>query len=120
MLNLIRFRSMAEYHSDDPEYGQTPVSGEKAYRRYFREARALPVSAPGQWIWEGDPKAILIGPSSEYWHLAFVRHYFTIRSFVDMIKSPEYKRAARHRRAATLDSRLILNRPGIFTSTLKG
>lgn len=109
MLNLLRFHDQAQYQPGDPEYGEPPVSGAEAYRRYGLENRRNPLLPPGERMWLGDPKLMLIGPADEVWHLAFVRNYLTLRSFVDLISSPEYRLAARHRRAAVADSRLILN-----------
>lgn len=114
MLNLLRFRAEAAYANDDPEAGDT-VTGAEAYRRYSDEAGAIFEGLGGTQAWLGTPELMLIGPEDERWDLAFVARYPSARAFVDMVKTPAYRRAVRHRNAAVADSRLIRcreERPG--------
>lgn len=108
MLNMLAFRPIALYTPDDPEYGAPEITGEAAFRRYVRENARNPVRAPGGMAWQGQPLASLIAPPAERWDLVFVRTYDTVSSFVEMISSPEYRKARRHRAAAVAASRLIV------------
>lgn len=107
MLNLLRFRDVAEYAPEDPEHGETPVAGALAYARYARETEAVVLAAGGGQDWIGRPMASVIAPADERWDHAFVARYPSARAFMDMVKNPDYQRAVRHRTAATADSRLL-------------
>ena len=107
MLNLVRFRVVAEYASVDPEHGAPSMSGAEAYRCYSEAATPIFERVGGTQVWIGKPELTLIGPTDEHWDLAFIARYPTAQSFVDMLKDPDYNRATRHRTAAVADSRLI-------------
>lgn len=107
MINLVRFRAEAAYAEDDPEYGQAPVSGEEAYRRYAQETEPLVLSLGGSQNWVGQPMLTVIGPEDESWDHAFVARYPSAQTFMDMVRNPDYQKAVRHRTAAVADSRLI-------------
>lgn len=107
MLNLIKFRDVADYGANNPEYMEPSVSGRDAYARYSAEAEGVFRKAGGLQLWIGQPQAILIGSTEERWDLAFVAYYPTVSAFVELVKSSEYQHATIHRSAATLDSRLI-------------
>ena len=107
MINLVQFRETAAYAEDDPEFGEAPVSGEEAYRRYAAETEALVLSLGGSQDWVGLPMLTVIGPEDEAWDHAFVARYPSADTFMDMVRNPDYQKAVRHRTAAVSDSRLI-------------
>ena len=107
MLNLLRFRNVADYAPADPEHGAPAMTGAEAYRCYSDAATPIFERVGGTQVWIGMPELTLIGPVDERWDLAFIARYPTAQSFVDMLKDPEYNRATRHRTAAVADSRLI-------------
>lgn len=111
MLNLLRFLDHAEYGPADPERDSAQVSGRDAYQRYSAEAEPILRSVGGTLIWVGQPRTMFIGPSDEVWSLAFVACYPTVQAFIDMVKSEAYQRAARHRTAGIMDSRLVVCSP---------
>jgi uncharacterized protein (DUF1330 family) len=84
-----------------------PVSGREAYERYSAQAEGAFKRVGGRQLWIGEPTANVIGPIDDSWDLVFVAYYPSVRSFIDMVKSPDYQGAARHRTAALADSRLI-------------
>lgn len=106
MLNLVRLHARARY-----EDGRE-ATGAEAYAAYGRESGPIFRRLGGRILWSGQPHLMLIGPESETWDLAFVAAYPTGQAFVDMIRDAEYQRAAVHRTAAVLDSRLIRMDPG--------
>ncbi len=55
----------------------------------------------------GRPEAVLTGPLTERWDLAFIAEYPSSLAFAEMIRDPEYKEHVKHRQAAVEDSRLI-------------
>lgn len=101
MLNLVRFRSIAQY-DDGPK-----VSGAEAYRTYGKETGPIFARVGGSIIWRGKPEAVLTGPSDEQWDTGFIARYPDAAAFFAMITDPDYKIAVKHRQAAVLTSRLI-------------
>lgn len=107
MLNLLRFRCVAEYQEVDLEHAAPSVTGRFAYEKYSEEVEAVFSAAGGRQIWIGQPKITVIGPQDESWNLTFIAYYPTVQAFVNMVKTDIYQRATRHRTAALQDSRLI-------------
>lgn len=107
MLNLLRYREVADY-SDSPELDPgEPISGREAYQRY--SAGVLPILAAlgGGIELFGACTGTLIGPDDEAWDdIALVR-YPSTPAFVQMVTSAEYQAIQGHRSAALADSRLI-------------
>ncbi len=110
MLNLVRFRAVARYPTDHP-LAEAGIGGREAYRRYGLESGPVFARVGGQVIWSGRPEVVLIGPSDECWHTAFVAAYPSASAFLEMITDGEYRLAVVHRQAAVLTSRLIRMSP---------
>lgn len=107
MLNLIRFREYAQYKPSDPEAAQKLVSGREAYGRYSSESAPLYKSAGGRQLWVGTSQLVLVGPQDEQWDLVFLAYYPSAQAFIDMVKSPAYQQATRHRTAGVSEARLV-------------
>jgi uncharacterized protein (DUF1330 family) len=108
MINLLRYRDRAAYpEGTDAE----PCSGRDAYRRYGQVSIGLITTVGGQVIWQGSPKAVLIGAPGEKWHKALLVRYPSKRAFLEMMSSPDYQAITVHRTAALEDSRLIATVP---------
>ena len=108
MINLLRYREHAAYPEGS---GAEPCSGREAYRRYGQASIGLIIAVGGQVIWQGSPKAVLIGAPGEEWHKALLVRYPSKRAFLDMVSSADYQAIAVHRTAALEDSRLIATVP---------
>jgi len=106
MLNLIRLRARAAYPADHPNHGKE-MSGLEAYREYGRTAGPIFRRLGGRQVWAGRPEAVLTGPITERWDLAFIAEYPSSLAFAEMIRDPEYREHVKHRQAAVDDSRLI-------------
>lgn len=102
MLNLLRFRDVAEYKGVPAAY-----SGREAYRRYseFTLPRLAEIGAAV--IFMGAAKGALIGPPDEKWDEVLLVRYPSVEDFMGMLAAPDYFEATRHRTAALEDSRLI-------------
>ena len=108
MLNLVRFRDRAAYEDG------TIATGREAYAAYSRETAPILKALGGRIVWSGKPQLMLIGPAAdegEAWDIAFIAEYPTAQAFIDMIRNPDYQKAALHRTAAVADSRLIRMAP---------
>ena len=103
MLNLLRFREVAQYAD-----GSDGISGRDAYlRRYARASLEHVTRVGGEVVWSGEAHASLIGPADEEWDLVLLVRYPSIGAFVSMVMDPEYQQVAEHRTAALADSRLV-------------
>lgn len=106
MLNLIRLKEWASYPADHP-YQPKQMSGADAYREYGRTSGPIFRRVGGRQVWVGRPEAVLTGPPTEHWDLAFIAQYPNALAFAEMIRDPEYREHVKHRQAAVEDSRLI-------------
>jgi hypothetical protein len=106
MLNLIKFRELAEYPAGHPMHGKG-LTGLEAYAIY-REGFQRLVSGDGAaMVWEARQECVVTGPEGE-WDEAFVMGYPSSAAFMAMVKNAEYIRdVVPHRTAAVADSRLI-------------
>ena len=103
MLNLLKFRDVAEYGSRGPQ----GLTGREAYKQYSKAVVPLVFEVGGQPLWMGDVRGSLIAPEGESWDEVILVHYPSRAAFVRMVRSNAYQAAMHHRTAALLDSRLI-------------
>ncbi|MEL7310553.1 MAG: DUF1330 domain-containing protein [Pseudomonadota bacterium] len=101
MLNLVRLREIATYPS-----GET-CSGLEAYRRYGEGSGPVFARVGGTIVWRGKPENVLIGPSDELWHVAFIARYPNAGAFLEMVTDATYREVVVHRQAGVQTSRLI-------------
>ena len=102
MLNLLKFREVAEYKGEPADY-----SGREAYRRYSEVALKKLAEIGARVTYAGDMKATLIGPEGEQWDEVLLVRYPSKQAFFGMMQQPDFFEATRHRTAALADSRLI-------------
>ena len=106
MLNLIKFRDLAEYPADHPNHGKG-LSGREAYAIYGTAFQALVADDGAAMVWQAPLECVVTGPPGE-WDEAFVMGYPDSGTFMAMVKNPRYvAEALPHRTAAVADSRLI-------------
>jgi len=106
MLNLIRFRDLADYPAGHPNHGKG-LSGREAYAIYRAGFQALVAGSGAAMVWEAPLECTVTGPADE-WDEGFVMGYPTSSAFLAMVRNPEYIRdVVPHRTAAVADSRLI-------------
>jgi hypothetical protein len=107
MLNLLRFREVADY-SESPELTPTnPVSGEQAYRLYMEHTRPFLQQSGGEVLFFGKGGPFLIGPPDERWDAAMLVRQDSIASFMAFASNQDYLAGMGHRVAALEDSRLL-------------
>lgn len=107
MLNLIRFRDVADY-SDYPELApQEPISGEKACEIYSTHTLPLLAEVGGQVIFMGTGGSLLTGPAEARWDRVLLIRYPNLGAFLTMTQSTDYTAGGGHRTAALADSRLL-------------
>jgi uncharacterized protein (DUF1330 family) len=104
MLNLLRFRDLAEYEAGASGGG---VTGREAYDRYSRAVIPLLLEVGGAPIWRGNARMSVIAPEGEEWDEVVLVQYPSRKAFLRMVRSRAYGAILHHRTAALRDSRLI-------------
>ena len=106
MLNLIKFRDLAEYPEGHPNHGKG-LTGREAYAIYKEGFQRVVAQDGAAMVWEAPMECTVTGPAGE-WDEAFVMGYPNSGLFMAMVKNEEYVRdVVPHRTAALADSRLI-------------
>lgn len=111
MLNLVRFRDLANYPGDH-ELARDGLTGAEAYALYGKHTAAILASVGGSILWSAKFESTLIGPTDEVWNAMFIARYPSGHAFLAMISDPDYQRAVVHRQAGVATSRLIRTKPG--------
>lgn len=106
MLNLLKFRDLAEYPADHELHGKG-LTGREAYAIYEQRFQALVADDGAAMVWQAPLECMVTGPADE-WDAGFVMGYPHAGVFMAMVKNEAYVRdALPHRTAALADSRLI-------------
>jgi len=107
MLNLLRFRTTADYSATLHLAPQTPITGEDAYRLYMEHTRPYLEKAGGSVLFVGRGGKFLIGPAEESWDAAMLVRQASAAAFLAFATNQEYMSGMGHRVAALEDSRLL-------------
>ncbi len=107
MLNLLRFREVADYSATPHLAPKEPVSGEQAYRRYMEHTEPFLAASGGSLLFSGRGGPFLIGPPDERWDAALLVRQRSVADFIAFAQNPEYLAGMGHRQAALEDSRLL-------------
>jgi uncharacterized protein (DUF1330 family) len=103
MLNLNRYRALAEYGDGRAE----KVSGRDAYLRYGVIAFAAIGSVGGQILWSTDAHDVVIGCEHDRYDEVVAVWYPSRAAFVRLAEYPGYLDALAHRHAALEQATLI-------------
>jgi uncharacterized protein (DUF1330 family) len=107
MLNLLRFRKVADYAASPELAPEQPITGAEAYGRYIAHTMPYLKESGGDLLFLGDGGAFLIGPPEERWDLAMLVKQASVESFMAFASNPAYLAGMGHRIAAVEDSRLL-------------
>jgi len=107
MLNLLRFRAVADYSATPELAPEQPVSGEDAYRRYMSHTMPYLEKSGGRLLFYGRGGSYLIGPSDERWDAAMLVEQSIPAAFMAFASDAGYLAGIGHRTAALADSRLL-------------
>lgn len=107
MLNLLRFREVADYSATPDLAPPEPVSGAEAYRLYIQHTLPYLEASGGEVVFLGEGGQFLIGPAGERWDMAMLVRQRSVQDFMAFASNPEYMRGIGHRTAALEDSRLL-------------
>jgi len=107
MLNLLRFRAVADYSATPDLAPASPISGAQAYDRYMHHTLPLLQDSGGELLFAGQGGPFLIGPDAEGWDYVLLVRQQSIAAFMAFASHAEYQRGIGHRIAALEDSRLL-------------
>lgn len=107
MLNLMRFRLVADYSAHPSLAPAEPISGEAAYRLYMEHTLPFLKSSGGEVLFYGKGGPFLIGPGAERWDAAMLVRQSSVASFLAFASNHGYLAGLGHRVAALEDSRLL-------------
>jgi hypothetical protein len=107
MLNLLRFRTEADYSAHPGLAPATPTSGAEAFNRYIAHTLPYLKESGGELLFLGAADCFLIGPAEERWDLAMLVRQSSVQSFMAFAGNADYLAGLGHRTAALADSRLL-------------
>jgi hypothetical protein len=107
MLNLLRFREVADYTAHPQLTPTTPISGAEAFDRYIRHTLPFLRESGGELLYLGAAGPYLIGPSDESWDLAMLVRHASTQTFLAFERHEPYLAGIGHRTAALADARLL-------------
>jgi hypothetical protein len=107
MLNLLRFRPIADYATAPELAPEKPISGEAAYKLYMSHTMPHLESSGGRLLFYGRGGSLLIGPPDERWDAAMLVEQSSPAAFMAFASNADYLAGIGHRIAALEDSRLL-------------
>ena len=87
MLNLLRFRDVADYAAHPELAPETPISGAEAYQRYAAHALPFVEAAGGELLYSGRGGPYLIGPEDGRWDLVLLVKHQSAQAFLSHLRS---------------------------------
>ena len=107
MLNLLRFRELADY-SDDPQLAPAvAISGRAAFELYIEHTIPFLRETGGDLVYLGSGGDYLIGPAEEGWDMAMLVRQRSVEDFLAFASHEAYLAGIGHRTAALSDSRIL-------------
>ena len=107
MLNMLRFREIADYSATPELAPDTPISGAAAFQRYIDHTLPYLRETGGDLTFLGAGGPFLIGPEAERWDLVMLVRQQSVESFLAFSSHQAYLAGIGHRTAAIEDSRLL-------------
>jgi hypothetical protein len=107
MLNLMRFREIADYTANPELAPAAPIRGAEAFDRYIRHTLPFLRESGGDVTFLAAGGALLIGPEAERWDMAMLVRQSSLASFLAFANHAGYLAGLGHRTAALEDSRLL-------------
>lgn len=107
MLNLLRFRDIADYAHAPHLAPAQPIPGREAYAHYEAGIAPLLAAAGGAVLFSGTGGAWFIGPEGAGWDRVLLVRQASLEAFFAFASDPEARDIGHHRTAALADSRLL-------------
>lgn len=107
MLNLLRFRDIADYTATPELAPVAPISGTEAFSRYMSHTLPYLEASGGSLLFIGEGGTFFIGPAAERWDRAILVRQSSVENFIAFASHEGYLAGYGHRLAAVADSRLL-------------
>ena len=107
MLNLLRFRRVADYSAFPSLAPPEPISGSEAYDLYVEHTLPFLKESGGDLLFYGEGGPFLIGPEEDRWDRVMLVRQNSIEDFIAFASHAGYLKGIGHRGAALEDSRLL-------------
>ncbi len=107
MLNLLRFRDVADYAATPDLAPEAPISGAEAYDLYMEHTLPHLKESGGDVAFLGEGGPFLIGPPEARWDLVLLVRHKSVETFLSFASNEAYLGGMGHRLAAIEDSRLL-------------
>lgn len=108
MLNLLRFRAVADYSRHPERAPAQPLSGAAAFDLYVERTLPHLRESGGELLFMGTGGPLFIGPDTERWDRAMLVRQSSVEAFIAFASHETYQsEAIAHRTAALEDSRLL-------------
>ena len=107
MLNLLRFKEIADYSQYSDIAPITPITGKEAYQIYIDQTLPFLEKSGGEIMLLGKSEHLFSGPMEEKWDLVMIIKQKSLNSFLSFASDPQYQVVIGHREAAIVDSRLL-------------
>ena len=107
MLNLLRFRAVADYAANPELAPSAPISGAAAFERYVAHTLPYLTRSGGSLMFMGEGGPFLIGPAEERWDRVMLVRQSSVQSFLAFAQDVGYLAGLGHRTAALAESRLL-------------
>jgi hypothetical protein len=107
MLNLLRFRDVADYSANPELMPPDPISGAEAFQQYIDHTLPFLKESGGDVVFLGQGGRYLIGPQDEQWDFVMLIRQNSLSDFLAFSSNQDYLAGLGHRTAALEDSRLL-------------
>ena len=107
MLNLLRFRPVADYSVFPDLAPNKSITGAEAYERYIEHTLPFLHESGGRVLFHGTGGEYLIGPVGSGWDSVLLILQSNLESFMSFASDQAYLKGVGHRTAALEDSRLL-------------
>src|ERR1700751_3048011 len=97
MLNLLRFRDVADYSATPGLAPEKPISGAEAYDRYIAHTMPYLIASGGELLFLGQGGAFLIGPEAERWNRVMLVRQRSVAAFMAFATNQAYLAGIGHR-----------------------
>lgn len=107
MLNLLRFRKVADYTAHPELMPASPISGAQAFDCYIQHTLPYLRESGGSVEFLGAGGPFLIGPEDEHWDMMMLVRQSSVAAFLAFASHDAYLAGLGHRAAAIEDSRRL-------------
>ena len=107
MLNLLRFRDVADYANSPALAPAGVITGRAAYELYMTHTLPFLEATGGSISFIGEGGSFFVGPSDERWDLALIVRQTSMEDFFAFASNEEYLTGVGHRTAAVEDTRIL-------------